>query len=128
MIQFFSDFTEIFSAVFELPVFRFALCLLPFTLFPYFFRTIFQLLDVEPDPPGFFFALWEWLADKVITWLCRTEKGFYLAYKLGWARQGVEYFDCGIDCYRCPKYDGCDCELRVPLDDVTQKQDPGAGS
>lgn len=128
MIQFFSDFTEIFSAVFELPVFRFALCLLPFTLFPYLFRTIFQLLDVEPDPPGFFAALWEWLADKVITWLCRTERGFKLAYNLRWARPGVDFFVCGQDCDKCPDCAKCNNDARVAGDVVIQNQDPGAGS
>lgn len=73
----------------------------------------------------FFF---EWLGGKIVTLMCRSQRGFELAYKLGWARPGIDYFDCGQDCDKCPNYAECNNELRVPLDDVTLNSDSGAGS
>ena len=126
MIQFSSDFTEIFNAVFELPVFRFFLLLLPFSFFPIVLHSIFRLLGLEPDPIGFFAASWKCLSDKVVTWLCSTEKGFKLAYKLGWARPGVDFFDCAVHCDTCPKYAACNSDKRVVFDDVSHADYPGS--
>ena len=128
MNEFSAVFTDVWNAVFQSPVVRFMLCLLPIFLLGPVFRMMFLLVDYEPDPCGFFVQLWDWLSDKVITWLCSTEKGFALAYKLGWARPGVDFFDCGQDCAKCPKYADCDNELRILCDDVRQSSDPGAGS
>lgn len=44
--------------------------------------------------------------------LCKTNWGFKLMYKLGWAEPGVHFFDCGQHCHLCPKYAECSSELR----------------
>ena len=128
MNEFTSAFTETGSAVLETPVMRFALWLLPIALIGPTFRMMFELIGSQPDFFGFFVDLWKWLADKVITWLCSTEKGFKLAYNLRWARPGVDFFVCGQDCDKCPDCGKCNNEARVAGDVVIQSQDPGAGS
>ena len=70
-----------------------------------------------------------WLEDQILRLICSTEKGFYFAYKAGWLKPGVHFFECGQDCDKCPKYNDCMSEDRV-LRDVTQipgrnrRQDP----
>lgn len=57
-----------------------------------------------------------WLGRKIVDLMCCSEYGFTLAYKLGWAKAGVHFFDCGVDCDKCPKYAECTEELRVVFD------------
>lgn len=128
MNEFSAAFTEVLNAAFQSPVMRFMLCLLPFALLGPLFRMMFELMDCEPAFSGFFAELWEWLSDKFITWMCRTEKGFKLAYNLGWARPGVDFFVCGQDCDKCPDCAKCNNDARVAGDVVIQSRDPGAGS
>lgn len=49
----------------------------------------------------------ESIRDQFITLMCKWEWGFKLMYKIGWARPGVDFFECGIDCSTCPKRDTC---------------------
>lgn len=96
--------------------------LIPLVLAPIsmIFRMFFRLMDLNPVSFASSIAdACSWLGEKVVDLMCKSERGFYLAYKLGWAKAGVHFFDCGVDCDKCPKYDQCMDELRV-LRDVTQ--------
>lgn len=90
------------SSLFPLLIGGFSLYLMAFV-----FRMIFSIVDVRPGSINLFGDFFSWLGGKVVTWMCSTEKGFELAYKLGWARPGIDFFDCGIHCHLCPKKDTC---------------------
>lgn len=80
-------------------------------LYCFSFFLVARALRAFLDPLGFGFD-WSWLRRKVTDLLCKSKYGFKIAYKLGWAERGVHFFDCGQDCYLCPKYAECDSELR----------------
>lgn len=64
---------------------------------------------------GLFYVLAElfrWIFGKLVDLLCSFEFGFKLAYKFGWAKPGVHFFDCGIHCSTCPKFLSCTSELK----------------
>lgn len=105
---------------------RISIALIPISL-------MFCMIDFLMGVSSFGFfdlvaSFFEWLGGKIVTLMCRSQRGFELAYKLGWARPGIDFFDCGQDCDKCPRYAECDNDLRVPFEDVTQNSDPGAGS
>lgn len=121
-------FADAWTIISESPLFPLLIYGLSLSLMFSVFRMILSMLDVRPGSFNLFGDFFRWLGGKIVTWMCSSEKGFKLAYKLGWARQGVDFFDCGQDCDKCPKYSTCDSFLRTDLVDVRQKQDPGAGS
>lgn len=53
-----------------------------------------------------------WIFGKFVDLLCSFEFGFKLAYKFGWAKPGVHFFDCGIHCSSCPKFSSCTSEFK----------------
>ena len=126
MTEFIDAYSQILTDVFNMPLIRFALALIPIFLLGPVFRAVFSIIDYQPDFLGFLGDFFRWLGGKIVTWMCSSERGFKLAYILGWARQGIDFFDCGLDCDKCPKYSQCDNELRVVLD-VTQVQEGGDG-
>lgn len=76
---------------------------LPFMLM----SRVLTLLIGYPGSLSLFDVLGElfcWIFGKLVDLLCSFEFGFKLAYKLGWAKAGVYYFDCGIHCSTCPKF------------------------
>lgn len=64
-----------------------------------------------------------WIGRKIVDLMCKSERGFYLAYKLGWAKAGVHFFDCGVDCDKCPKYAECTDGQRVVFDSKDMLQE-----
>ena len=106
MNDFVSLFAEVWSILWDLPITRFAFCLIPFFLFSLIIR-MFCGAFIGRDSFSFpFDDIVDWLKDKIITWMCSSEEGFNIAYKLGWAREGVDFCTCGF-CPECPKKDTC---------------------
>lgn len=64
------------------------------------------------DCPVLFGGFGSLIKRKFIDLMCKTNWGFKLMYKLGWAEHCVHFFDCGQDCHLCPKYADCSSELR----------------
>lgn len=86
-----------------------------------FLNTLFRVLfsfDFSIGLFDFFSEIGKWIKNKFID-LCIRILGFEKVYKLGWARPGVDFFDCGQDCDKCPKLASCVSELRqeVPQDE-----------
>ena len=117
----FEAVNEMFNAVLSQPIFRIAFYLF---LFVVPFLILSNLLSVFLCDPSFslsdlFVPIGSFIKNKLID-LAVKVLGFDKVYKLGWARKGVDYFDCGEDCHVCPKYAECELSVRAekPADDV----------
>lgn len=77
-------------------------------------RCLCSLLGCHPVE--LFVELGSWLKGKFTSLLCKTEMGFKFAYKIGWARPGIDFMECGQDCDICPRRDDCVHELRKALE------------
>ena len=115
MNEFVALFTECWNNVWNNAFFRVCLSTLLVVL-P--INCILRLLDPFSSSLGLFDFLCEmgsWLKNKFID-LAIIVLGFEKVYKLGWARPGVDFFECGQDCADCPKYCSCDSSLCIDLD------------
>ena len=119
MNEFVALFTECWNIVWNNAFFRICLGTLLLVL-P--INVILRFIDPFSSSLGLFdflFDMGSWLKDKFID-LAIIVLGFEKVYKLGWARHGVDFFDCGQDCAVCPKYDECHSDLRC--EEVSQDE------
>ena len=90
--------------------------LIPLCLFPFMVMSrMLTYLIHHSGSLGLFDVLAElfrWIFAKLVDLLCSFEFGFRFAYKLGWAKPGIHFFDCGVHCSTCPKFLSCTSELK----------------
>ena len=104
-----SLFSDIFCQLFEvIPPWLW----LVFGAFAFFSAFNLLLGSILGDRFVLFGGLGSWIKRKFTDLLCKTNWGFKLMYKLGWAEPGVHFFDCGQHCHLCPKFAECNSELR----------------
>lgn len=109
---------EIVEVVFDDPLVS-SVLLVPLAIAPFFMilKMLVTLMgDVDFSFGSAVVEFFCWLGRKIVDLMCRSECGFYLAYKLSWAKPGVHFFDCGVDCDKCPKYAECTDGQRVTFD------------
>lgn len=118
MNEVFANFGVMLEDIFDDPLFS-SVLLVAFAIGPFFMivKMLFTLIgDVHFSFGSAVVEIFCWLGRKIVDLMCRSEYGFNLAYKLGWAKAGVHFFDCGVDCDKCPKYAECTEGLRFVFD------------
>lgn len=118
MKEIFANVGTMLEDIFDDPLVS-SVLLVPFALAPLF--VMVKMMSVLMGDVHFSFGsvvagFFCWVGHKIVDLMCRSERGFYLAYKLGWAKAGVHFFDCGVDCDKCPKYAECTDGQRVVFD------------
>lgn len=115
MIEFFEAFIDGLLKFFDVNPSIMKFLVLPLTILP--LSIMVRMLNLFSDHSSFGLfdvvaALFRWIFSKLVELLCSFEFGFRLAYKFGWAKPGVHFFDCGIHCSTCPRFLSCTSELK----------------